>query len=377
MNFRLFFLVLFLSIAMLVTTSCIFRNNQPPVIEKESSGPSGDTLDVCITFEWLGYDDDGYVSLYQYRTDGGQWIDYSTKTSYTWCGYQEGDHTFEVRAKDDKGLTSEPILWAFTFLLFEPYLGDFVFVSGGSFTMGDTWGDGFNMEKPTHQVELPYDFFVGKYPVTFNEYNEFCVDKGAVIPSDEGWGMGSRPVINVPWWMAIEYCNWLSEKDGLPPAYVSRCEVNEGQLLDSEGKLTTDITEVLGYRLLTEAEWEYVARGGKHNSEYKWSGSDDPSLVAWYDYNSNEKTRPVGQLEPNALDIYDMSGNVLEWCTDFYSEYTVSQKTNPYVSSGTHRICRGGCWAFPEKNTRVSYRHPAIPIHFGSIAGFRIVRIAQ
>ncbi|MDI9367306.1 MAG: hypothetical protein QM445_03015 [Thermotogota bacterium] len=105
---------------MLVTTSCIFRNNQPPVIEKESSGPSGDTLDVCITFEWLGYDDDGYVSLYQYRTDGGQWIDYSTKTSYTWCGYQEGDHTFEVRAKDDKGLTSEPILWAFTFSYLNP-----------------------------------------------------------------------------------------------------------------------------------------------------------------------------------------------------------------------------------------------------------------
>nr|WP_103134860.1 SUMF1/EgtB/PvdO family nonheme iron enzyme [Mesotoga sp. B105.6.4] len=174
--------------------------------------------------------------------------------------------------------------------------------------MGDTWGDGFNMEKPTHQVELTYGFFVGKHPVTFNEYNEFCVDKGAVIPSDEGWGMGSRPVINVPWWMAIEYCNWLSEKDGLPPAYIRHCEVNEGQLLDSEGKLTTDITEVLGYRLLTEAEWEYVARGGKHNSEYKWSGSDNPSLVAWYDYNSNDKTHPVGQLEPNALGVYDMSG---------------------------------------------------------------------
>ncbi|RAM59696.1 hypothetical protein DS67_04370 [Mesotoga sp. SC_4PWA21] len=102
MKLKLFFFVLFLSIVLFLTPSCIFRSNQPPLIEKESSGPSGDTLDDCITFEWLGYDDDGYVSLYQYRTDGGEWVDHVAKTSYTWCGYKEGDHTFRSGPKTTK-----------------------------------------------------------------------------------------------------------------------------------------------------------------------------------------------------------------------------------------------------------------------------------
>ncbi len=100
-----------------------------------------------------------------------------------------------------------------------PAQGELVFVRSGTFTMGDTWGDGFGIEKPTHEVTFSYSFFMGKYPVTFIEFIEFCVDKGYTVPFDENWGIGDRPVINVSWWTAIAYCNWLSEEEGLPVAY--------------------------------------------------------------------------------------------------------------------------------------------------------------
>ncbi len=376
MKLRAVFLLIITIVVVVFAASCILKENEKPIVEK-LLGPSGDIYESCSTFTWTGYDPDGTIEKYQYRRNGGSWIDHGTQKSYTWCGYFEGTHTFEVRAKDNKDAYSETIVWTFTYFMQPPAQGEFVFVKGGTFTMGDTWGDGFSIERPTHQVSFTYSFFMGKYPVTFIEFIEFCVDKGYILPFDENWGMGNRPVINVSWWAAIEYCNWLSEEEGLPVAYRTFGEANAGQLLDAEGKVTTDIAEVLGYRLPTEAEWEYAARGGEHDSPYRYSGSDDPEEVAWYDENSGGKTQPVGQLAPNALGIYDMSGNVLEWCADYYSEYTDTAKTDPYIASGTHRITRGGFWGFSEQGIRVVYRAPFLPFDTGSSAGFRVVRGAQ
>jgi len=246
---------------------------------------------------------------------------------------------------------------------------ELIYVEGGNFIMGDTWGDGSSDEKPTHRVELTYDFYVGKYPVTFEEYDRYCRESGATKPYDWDWGRGRRPVINVSWNDAIEYCNWLSEKEGLEIAYYG-----DGSLLDENRRKTEDITKVKGYRLLTEAEWEYAARGGKKSMGYKYSGSNSPDSVAWYDSNSGNKTHEVGQKKRNELGPYDMSGNVYEWCSDRYGSYSSSAQTNPYNNSGSGRVNRGGSWGSGAAYVRVAYRNGSTPAFTFRDLGFRIAR---
>jgi formylglycine-generating enzyme required for sulfatase activity len=244
-----------------------------------------------------------------------------------------------------------------------------VLVERGSFTMGDTWGEGESDEKPTHKVTFTYDFYIGKYEVTFDEYDEFCEATGRSKPSDSGWGREVRPVINVSWWDAIAYCNWLSEKEKLPKAYDSK-----GNLLDKDGRVTTDVTKVLGYRLPTEAEWEYAAHGGNESKGYKYSGSYSVGDVAWYSSNSGRETHEVGEKVPNELGLYDMSGNVWEWCSDWYGSYSSSARTNPYNNSGSYRVIRGGSWSIVASYVRVADRDYGSPTYTGRYLGFRIAR---
>jgi len=247
--------------------------------------------------------------------------------------------------------------------------GNLVLVEKGSFTMGDTWGGGESDEKPTHKVTFTYNFYIGKYETTFDEYDAFCEATGKSSPDDKNWGRGNRPVINVTWWDAIDYCNWLSEKEKLPKAYDSN-----GNLLDKDGRVTTDITKVLGYRLPTEAEWEYAARGGSKSKGYKYSGSDNVDEVAWYSSNSGSRTQEVGKKVPNELAIYDMSGNVWEWCSDWYGSYSSSAQTNPYNNSGSDRVDRGGGWYFSAAYVRVADRGSLSPTYAYNALGFRITR---
>jgi len=225
-----------------------------------------------------------------------------------------------------------------------------VYVKGGTFQMGNilTDSDGKDGGKSVHTVQLTYDYYIGKTEVTFNEYDAYCEATGNKKPSDYwGWkgyylGRGNKPVINVNWHDAIYYCNWLSEQAGLAKAYD-----NDGNLLDKNGKPTTDITKVEGYRLPTEAEWEYAARGGHQSTgDYKYAGSDDSDTVGWFENNSDEKTHEVAQKAPNELGIYDMSGNVSEWCHDYWEEDDIiTAKTNPIGPGHTDAHGgRGGCW---------------------------------
>jgi formylglycine-generating enzyme required for sulfatase activity len=260
------------------------------------------------------------------------------------------------------------ILFLATFALAKS--GELLLVEKGSFTMGDTWGDGYYDEKPTHKVTFTYNFYIGKYETTFDEYDAFCEATGRSKPDDQSWGRGSRPVINVSWNDAIAYCNWLSEKEKLPKAYD-----NAGNLLDSDGSVTIDITKVVGYRLPTEAEWEYAARGGSKTEGYKYAGSDNVDDVAWYDSNSGNKTQEVGKKAPNELGLYDMSGNVYEWCSDWYDTYSSSAQTNPYNSTaGSYRVYRGGCWYSSTTNSRVAHRNNGPTTGTGYGVGFRITR---
>jgi len=246
-----------------------------------------------------------------------------------------------------------------------------VLVEKGAFYMGDLWSSGNSSAKPTFEVTFDYDYFIGKYEVTFEEYDEFFVHGGRQKPSDCGWGRENRPVINVSWWDAITYCNWLSKKEGLPVAYDDK-----GNFLDKEGKVTTDPSKVLGYRLPTEAEWEYAARGGNKSKGYKYSGSDNVGDVAWYNSNSRSKTQEVGNKKPNSLGIYDMSGNVGEWCSDYYGSYTSSEKINPFVNSGSNRVYRGGSWRYSATDVRVANRGFYPPTDTHNFIGFRIARTA-
>jgi formylglycine-generating enzyme required for sulfatase activity len=271
-------------------------------------------------------------------------------------------------------------------------VGVLIKVTGGTFQMGDEHGDLWDLCQPVHTMSLTYDYCIGKYEVTFAEYDQFCTETGKNKPSDEGWGRVNMPVFYVDWWDAISYCNWLSEKDGYVKAYD-----NEGNLLDHNGQITKDITKVKGYRLPTEAEWEYAARGGnKKTNNFKYSGSDDQNEVGWYwqnsgdkwlagndsDYNvekmvkNNCKSHPVGQLKPNELGIYDMSGNVWEWCHDWWASYTDTQQIN-YIGTDTapRRVKRGGSWSSLVKIGRVAYRSDyGVLTQRGSNLGFRIAR---
>ena len=245
-----------------------------------------------------------------------------------------------------------------------------VLVEKGSFTMGDEFGDLWDSSRPTHKVTFTYDFYIGKYEVTFDEYDAFCNATGKSKPNDNSWGRGTRPVIYVSWWDAIAYCNWLSEKEKLPKAYDSN-----GNLLDKDGRVTTDPSKVVGYRLPTEAEWEYAARGGNKSKGYKYAGSDNVGDVAWYNSNSGKKTQEVGKKAPNELGLYDMSGNVWEWCSDWYGGYSSSAQTNPYNSTaGSYRVFRGGYWYSIATVVRVVVRYSYSPTYTSSDIGFRITR---
>jgi len=203
---------------------------------------------------------------------------------------------------------------------------EMVFVEGGFFSMGCSH-DQANCredELPVHQVKLN-DFYIGKYEVTFAQYDGFCDDTGYEKPDDNGWGRGNRPVINVNFEDALVFCKWLSKRSGK------------------------------NYRLPTEAEWEYAARGGSKSKDYLYSGSNKPDKVAWFAKGSSDeqdlsklscRTHPVGGKHSNELNIHDMSGNVWEWCSDGYdrSFYGKSPIDNPKKAISILCVARGGSW---------------------------------
>ena len=274
----------------------------------------------------------------------------------------------------------------------EPYAGEMVYVKGGTFQMGDEVGDLSEFCRPIHTVVLSYDFWIGKYEVTFDDYDEFSSSVGKPLISDNGWGRGKRPIISVNWLEAIGYCNWLSEKEGIANAYDSN-----GNLLDRNGNITTDIKQVEGYRLPTEAEWEFAAKGG--NSEggnYQYAGSDDLDDVGWYWKNSgdsklpgddsnwdwpmivrnNSRTHETGQKDPNGLGIHDLSGNVFEWCHDWFGLYTADTYHNPIGTKtrSDFKVTRGGGWSYIGLYNRIENRSYGNPVTKAATVGFRIAR---
>ncbi len=230
----------------------------------------------------------------------------------------------------------------------------FVQIPSGNFTMGASPGDteAFDFESPTRQVTISRAFWLQAREVTQGEYSALMGNNPSHFTS-----CGSNcPVEEVSWEDAVGYANALSSKEGLTPCY------------DAMGNFQG--LSCSGYRLPTEAEWEYAARAGTTGSRY---GS--PGMIAWTMDNSNSTTHPVGQLGPNAWGLYDMLGNVSEWTHDWYGSYSGGAERDPTgASSGSNRVFRGSCWDNGAPFARASNRFESDPGYSFHILGFRLAR---
>jgi len=219
---------------------------------------------------------------------------------------------------------------------------DMVFVKGGTFTMGyvesrdnDT-NAMLDRETPAHQVTLS-DYSIGKFLVTQKLWQAVMGDNPSRFKGD-----------NLP----VEMISWEDAQ-----AFIVKLNIAVGKK----------------FRLPTEAEWEYAARGGSKSSNFKYSGSNNIDEVAWYDENSKYTIHSVGTKKPNELGIYDMTGNVFEWCSDWYDAYTASPQTNPQGSiEGSDRVLRGGSWHIYAQVCRVAYRNYFTPSLCPYSSGLRL-----
>lgn len=217
-----------------------------------------------------------------------------------------------------------------------------VAVEGGTFTMGATAeqdGDAYDDEKPAHQVTLS-DYWLGETEVTEGLWMAVMGKN----PSHDKYG-GTYPVENVSW----DDCQ----------TFISRLNELTGE----------------SFRLPTEAEWEFAARGGTRSEGYKYSGGNTIGDVAWYLNNSGNAKHPAATKSPNELGLCDMSGNVLEWCQDWYGNYDSAAQTNPTGPvTGSTRVCRGGCSDYDARRCRVSFRADLKPSLAPVVVGLRLAR---
>lgn len=252
-----------------------------------------------------------------------------------------------------------------------PEIPGMVFVEGGSFLMGCRDGD--RDERQEHEVRLD-SFYIGRHEITQKEWME-------VMGSNPSQRVGNiLPVEKISWYDAIEYCNRRSLNEGLTPIYrIDRSKqdsFNTNSLDDLKWVIALDTT-ANGYRLPTEAEWEYAARGGRKSMSYKFSGANDLSQIAWHFQNSGNKSNPVGSKAANELGLYDMTGNVWEWCWDWYQEdyYENSPRANPQGGEqGEKRSLRGSSWLHSGNGCRSTRRYAIDPHIALPSNGFRVVR---
>ena len=247
-----------------------------------------------------------------------------------------------------------------------------VLIPAGTFQMGNTGAclEWTSDEALVHTVTISREFYMSKYEVTQKQYQ-------AVMDTNPSKFKGENlPVERVSWYNAVSFCNALSQQEGKTLCYTIQNDTN-----------ITCNWDANGYRLPTEAEWEYAAKAGSVSDFYNGSLSNlywqplDMNLdnIGWYGGNSGGKSQAVGQKQPNKFGLYDMSGNVHEWCWDWwsgrYSSTAVSDPTGP--SSGSDRVHRGGSWEDYSYYCQSAYRDRFAPNYRNSYSGFRIVRVGQ
>ena len=244
--------------------------------------------------------------------------------------------------------------------------GTLVLIPAGPFSLGNTGSyEGEYDEKLPVTIIISKPFYISKYEITQQQYKAVMGNNPSEFKGD------NLPVEQVSWYDALNFCNALSQSEGLTPCYTI-----------NGTKVTSDF-EANGYRLPTEAEWEYAAKAGTKTDFYSgkltYSGNSpiDPNLdkIAWYSANSSNTTHPVGQKTPNAFGLYDMSGNVWEWCWDRYAEYP-SKETKDYQGPeiGTYRVYRGGGWRNLAWYCRSTNRDRNYLDDKNNSLGFRVVK---
>jgi formylglycine-generating enzyme required for sulfatase activity len=260
------------------------------------------------------------------------------------------------------------------------FAAEFVFVEGGTFQMGSPASEADRKDNETpHQVTVG-SFYMGKYEVTQKEWREVMGNNPSDFRGD------SLPVESVSWYDAVEYCNRRSQKEGLSPAYTivkDRSDPNNRNTDDSVRWQVTWNRNADGYRLPTEAEWEYACRAGT-TTPFN-TGNNIGADIANYDgnhpYNNGSKgvyrqtTTAAGSFPPNPWGLYDMHGNVWEWCWDWYEAYASGAQTDPTgAGAGAYRVLRGGSWYSDAVELRSAVRGLATPSDRSRILGFRLVR---
>ncbi|MDD3536019.1 MAG: chitobiase/beta-hexosaminidase C-terminal domain-containing protein [Candidatus Cloacimonetes bacterium] len=293
----------------------------------------------------------------RYTTDGSMPSSFST----LYCAAILVSENTSIKAKAFKNG------WSDSEVANSSYVFNMAFVQGGTFNNG------------TSYVTLS-SFYITKYETTQAEYL-------ALMGTNPSYYTGNleRPVEGVNWLNAIEYCNRRSMQEGLTPCYsYSTYGTNPDAWPSGWNGNSNNHTNVScnwtanGYRLPTEMEWMYAAKGGNQSQGYTYSGSNDINAVAWYaGNNSPNGTKPVGTKLPNELGIYDMSGNVWEWNWDIYGSYPSGAQTNPHgPASGSNRVLRGGCWNIHATYCTVSVRSDSAATYSYSNVGFRVCRVS-
>jgi formylglycine-generating enzyme required for sulfatase activity len=243
--------------------------------------------------------------------------------------------------------------------LMKRYYPDMVPIQGGKFMMGcDPSYDNDCRSYDKQVTRTVSDFQMARHETTWWQYILFCKATGHEYKAP-GWGTeGNNPVVNVSWYDAVAYANWVSERMGLTRII----DEDEYKLLQRNG----------GYRLPSDAEWEYAARAGQKTV---YAGSNVLDSVGWF---MGSRTRPVGLKKPNAFGLYDMSGNVWEWCWDWFDSYPKESLTNYFgPEGGTFRVVRGGSWGASAGRCRAAYRDNNYPGYRNNYIGFRLVFVPQ
>lgn len=238
---------------------------------------------------------------------------------------------------------------------------EMVQIPAGTFKMGDLVGNGFANELPVHQVTISHSFLMSKYELTQPQW------KAIITYNPSSYRADSLPANNLSWFDAVYFCNLLSDKEGY-----QRCYSGSGDSIACDFNAN-------GYRLPTEAEWEYACRAGTETDYYSGNSEADLNNIAWY-YNNRDTggtSRPVGLKQPNSFGLYDMQGNVSEWCWDWwhlqYDSTAVTDPTGP--TSGPGHVLRGGSWISNANSCRSSFRYYYWLDYFRiPQAGLRLVR---
>ncbi len=235
---------------------------------------------------------------------------------------------------------------------------EMVVIPAGSFVIGSSEDETgrFDDEGPQHDVTIARPFAMGRYPVTFDEYDLFCGATGRKKPDDNGWGRGRQPVINVYWKDAVAYAEWLCEQTGR------------------------------SYRLPSEAEWEYAARAGT-DTAYWWGDNLKQGGKVWANCDGcgsqwdGKQTSPAGSFDPNRFGLYDMLGNVFEWCQDSWHGNYKGAPTDGSAwkpdKAGADRVVRGGSWFNDARYCRSAHRFRYRPGFRGDFLGFRCARVQE